>query len=134
MRNQQPRQRLPPQTPSRQTLSNQLNMKRPKVKRISSRIRMKRSKQSLKMKWHASIRKMSAYGSCRNKWPEEKRWRKEPKLYSSRSSKKEQLRQSCSEQLNTSTIEKGSVNARAFVAVVSSATTPSAKYISPVKK
>jgi hypothetical protein len=46
-------------------------MKRPKLKRISNRICMKRLKQSMKVNWHTSARKMSAYDSHKNRWPEE---------------------------------------------------------------
>jgi hypothetical protein len=45
-----------------------------------------------------STRRMSACDSCRESWLGERQWRKDPRSCSSRSNKKVQLKQSCSEQ------------------------------------
>jgi hypothetical protein len=87
-----------PSTPPGQALSHHCITKRPKLKRISSKIRKRRSKQSSKTSWHASIKRMSTCDSCRNSWPGERQWRKELRPCNNKSNKDEQLRQSCSEQ------------------------------------
>jgi hypothetical protein len=41
-----------------------------KFKKINNKTWKRRLKQSSRMSWHASIRKMSIYNSCKNKWSE----------------------------------------------------------------
>jgi hypothetical protein len=65
MSNQQPRWRLSPQTRPNKTPSNH-SIKRLKLKRISSKTQKKRSKQSSKMNWHTSARRINVCDSCKN--------------------------------------------------------------------
>jgi hypothetical protein len=74
------------------------NTKPSKPRRTYNKILRKKLKQSSRTCWHASARKMNFCASCRSIWPGETQWQKDLKSCSSILSRKEQLKQSCSEQ------------------------------------